>query len=137
MNDNKNQDYMIELRELLASRFNTGEMKTLCFDMGVDYENLPGEGKADKARELVSYCDRHKCLDKLVQAGQRLRPDIQWQAPAVTEKHGPSLPASIAGNGNVIGNGNVVQIIKAEGGSNISGVTQIGGDVKRKKRKGK
>jgi hypothetical protein len=130
----KTLEYLTELRKLLAARFNTGELRTLCFDLGVDYEDLPGESKADKARELVSYCERRDCLDKLVQIGRQLRPDVPWQTPAATGKPGASAPVStIAGNGNVIGNGNVVQIIKAEG-STISGVTQIGGDAKRKKK---
>jgi len=135
MSDDKNQEYLTQLREFLTARFNTGELKTLCFDMGVEYEDLPGEGRADKARELVDYCDRHECLDKLVEVGRRLRPEIPWQAPAVTEKRRSSSGISITGDGNVIGNGNVVQIIKAEGGSSISGVTQTGGDAKRKRKK--
>ena len=47
----------VKWREMLA-RFGEGELKDLCFDLGIDYEDLPGQGKADKARELVAHCER-------------------------------------------------------------------------------
>ena len=52
------------LRQILAERFNEGELRTLCFDLGIDYENLPGQGKADKARELVAYFQRRGDIAK-------------------------------------------------------------------------
>ncbi len=69
---------LIRLREVLATRFNEGELRTLCFDLGIDYDNLPGAGKADTARELVGYCERHNQVAALVEHGTRLRPDIPW-----------------------------------------------------------
>jgi tetratricopeptide (TPR) repeat protein len=35
------------------------ELRDLCFDLGVKYDDLPGEGAAAKARELVDYLERH------------------------------------------------------------------------------
>ena len=125
MTDDRQQEYLTQLRELLARRFSAGELRTLCFDMGVDYDDLPGEGKADKARELVSFCDRHDTVAKLVETGKRLRPDVPWQSAPNPKAVAPSLPVSITGDGNVVGNNNVVQIVKATDGSTISGVTQI------------
>lgn len=66
------------LREVLSSRLGEGELRSLCLDLGVDYEDLPGEGKADKARELVVYVTRRDRVPKLLQAGARMRPDIPW-----------------------------------------------------------
>jgi hypothetical protein len=43
------------LREMLVARFNEEELRDLCFDLSVDYESLVGQGKAGKARELISY----------------------------------------------------------------------------------
>jgi tetratricopeptide (TPR) repeat protein len=40
----------------------------LCFDMGIDYESLPGEGKSARARELVAYCLRNASLNQLMAA---------------------------------------------------------------------
>ncbi len=33
--------------------YSLDEVRTLCFELGVDYDNLPGEGKKGKARELI------------------------------------------------------------------------------------
>ena len=42
---------LIYLHEVLRSRFSEGELRTLCFNLGLDYDSLPGSGKSDKARE--------------------------------------------------------------------------------------
>jgi hypothetical protein len=51
----------------------------------VDYENLPGEGKADKARELIAYLERRHSLWQLVKMGRRLRPDISWSNASIQD----------------------------------------------------
>jgi tetratricopeptide (TPR) repeat protein len=71
-------EQLVQLRQLLTERFDEGELRTLCFDLGVDYASLPAEGKANKARELVAYLDRHDHVSDLLQVGQRLRPDVDW-----------------------------------------------------------
>ncbi len=52
------QRFLINLRQILATRLSEEELRTLCFDLGVDYENLGGGSKAAHARELVSYFER-------------------------------------------------------------------------------
>lgn len=64
---------------LLNQHFSLEELKTLCFDLGIDYENLSGSGKAAKARELVLYLDRRGQLPKLISVGKRQRPNVQWE----------------------------------------------------------
>lgn len=66
------------LRKALAETFNESELRTLCFDLGVDYDGLPGEGKADKARELVGHFWRRGHLMSLLQMVESLRPDTRW-----------------------------------------------------------
>ncbi len=63
-----------ELREALAVYFAARELRDLCFELGVDYDRLPGEGKE---RELVSYMQRHGRLTELAAAIRRKRPNIQ------------------------------------------------------------
>ena len=58
------------LRQLLTDHYDAGELRTLCFDLGVDYDNLPGEGRR-QARELVSYLDRRGQLADLLRIGRR------------------------------------------------------------------
>ncbi|MCB8943613.1 MAG: NACHT domain-containing protein [Ardenticatenaceae bacterium] len=75
---------LTQLRQILLDYFDQEELITLCFDLGVDYESLPGAGKANKARDLVAYLQRHGRLPQLLTLGQQERPHVQW----------PSLPTT-------------------------------------------
>ena len=70
------RERLAELRQTLSQRFSEDELRDLVFDLGLDYDNLPGDGKAGKARELVAYCDRHDLIGKLSETMRRSRPDI-------------------------------------------------------------
>ncbi len=48
--------------DILANLFSEDELRTLCFDMVIDYEALPASSKPGKARELMEYCRRHNRL---------------------------------------------------------------------------
>jgi CheY-like chemotaxis protein len=76
--DTIQRDYLIKLRQILETRFSESELRTLCFDLGISYEDLPGSEKASQARELVSYLERHRRISELVGIGKRLRSDISW-----------------------------------------------------------
>jgi hypothetical protein len=72
--------YLVGLRRILGRRFDEGDLRNLCFDLGgVDYESLPGENKLGKARELVSYLERRGRVSELVAVGKELRPDVDWE----------------------------------------------------------
>ncbi|MCP4591244.1 MAG: DUF4365 domain-containing protein, partial [bacterium] len=73
------QAKLTDLRKTLAKRFSEGELRMLCFDLGVSYDDLPAQGNADKARELVSYLDRRNRIPALERIGKQLRPDIAWE----------------------------------------------------------
>jgi hypothetical protein len=60
-------------RKFITEHFNWEELRTLCQDLGVDFDSLPGEGKEAKARELVAYMDRHSRLDDLAAIGKWTR----------------------------------------------------------------
>jgi len=47
-----------DLRVFLTNHFDLEELRTFCFDIGVDMDSLPGEGKAGKCRELVTHFER-------------------------------------------------------------------------------
>jgi len=47
-----------QLYEVLVARFDREELRTLCFKLGVDYDDLRGEGREGNARELVKYMSR-------------------------------------------------------------------------------
>lgn len=63
-----------QLRQVLIEKFNDQELRNLCFDLAVDYDDLPGSAKGDKARELILFCVRHDRLQELVELSRRLRP---------------------------------------------------------------
>lgn len=68
---------LAKLRQNLAKYFNLGELRTLCFDLGISYEDLP-QTRAEMAMGIVEYCERQVCLDELVSECQRLRPRVDW-----------------------------------------------------------
>jgi len=67
---------LANLREFTANYFNESELKDICFDLDVDYESLPGEGKRDKARELVAFFERRGQINKFVLVCCKRRPNI-------------------------------------------------------------
>lgn len=69
---------MAGVRVKLAAYFSLEELQTLCFDLGVDYEELPGATKSGKARELVAFCARHDRVEPLLALSRRLRPHVLW-----------------------------------------------------------
>jgi hypothetical protein len=73
--------YCTYLHRLLAQYFDREELRTLCFELGIDYDDLGGEGKTNKARELVAYLERHGRLFELITLGKKLRPHVDWEAP--------------------------------------------------------
>lgn len=70
-------------RQLLIQHFSESELRTLCFDLGYDYELLPGREKSEKARELIAYYRRINKLQDLLQACQKARPQVEW--PPLTD----------------------------------------------------
>lgn len=72
-----NQQQLAALRRILDIRFSEGELQSLCFDLGVSYDDLSGESKSDKARELVGFCHRRDKVQDLVDVLTHNRPDIQ------------------------------------------------------------
>lgn len=67
------------LRDFIVNHYNREELQTLCFDLGVNYDALPGEGTAAKARELILYLGREKELEHLLDA-LRPSPGVEWDA---------------------------------------------------------
>lgn len=65
------------LHRNLALLFGLEELKTLCFDLGMDYENFPAL-KDSFTRELVIYCKRNGRLNELIEQCKKLRPLNEW-----------------------------------------------------------
>lgn len=78
MSSTNRPTYLAAVHELLAKHFNEEELKTLCFGLGLDYDNLPAAGKDNKARELVLYLERYNRITELKTMINNLRPDMSW-----------------------------------------------------------
>jgi hypothetical protein len=83
------QSPLTELREKITRYFTDNDLKNLCFDLGMDYEDLPGETKNGKVRELVAHCERIDRIPELVWQCWRKYPhkdwgNIDWLIPYVT-----------------------------------------------------
>lgn len=64
----------VELLYFIDRHYSLDGVRTLCFELGVDYENLPGEGKKGKARELILSEMRRRGLVALAKLLQRDHP---------------------------------------------------------------
>jgi len=67
---------LTKLRQILADKFDEDELRDLCFDLRVDYQDLAGAGKRGKARELVAYLDRRGRIHELVIKVYKQRPKV-------------------------------------------------------------
>jgi hypothetical protein len=63
---------------LLNEYFNLEEVKELCFVLEVDYDNLGGENKKAKIRELIALLSRDRRLSDLKAKVEAKRPNIAW-----------------------------------------------------------
>lgn len=81
MSENSGGEYahLVKLFKALARYFDEEELRTLCFILGIEFDALKGEGKANKARELILYLDRRGRIAELIQNCKRLRPHVSWE----------------------------------------------------------
>lgn len=68
----------IRLKELMVRYFNKEELEDLCFDLGIDKDNLPNATKQELAKETILYCERHDKLDRLLEICRKQRPHAEW-----------------------------------------------------------
>ena len=87
-------EVLAQLRHNLAEHFSDEELRVLCFDLRVDYHELPGEAKSVKVVELISYLERRDRLSELVRKCSELRPNVAWPLKVLPEAATPA-PAAI------------------------------------------
>ena len=72
------QTVLGDLRRQIASFFNREEVKNLCQDLTISYENLGGEGHEAVLRELIAYCERYGRISDLLDYCRQERPNASW-----------------------------------------------------------
>lgn len=92
------------LAHYIDEHFNELELRALCFDLGIDYDDLPGEGAGGKGRELVNWFKRRNKLWVLISAVAALRPDLQshYQSRVKEFSTRPLVPTAARANGDRI-----------------------------------
>ena len=92
-----------QLRDLLDKRFDTEELRSLCFDLGVDYNNLVLEIKRTRFESLLHVVGLEGRGPDLIALVTKLRPRSDWPEPdwaaidwqGLTESQGPPLVTMI------------------------------------------
>ncbi len=60
--------------DILCNMFNSDELSTIAYNLGVDYEDLPASGKFGKTRELYDHMRNRGKVDRLIDAIREERP---------------------------------------------------------------
>lgn len=119
----------VKVRRILTEYFSEDELKTLCFDLGIDYENLPGEGKEAKSRELIAYCERCGRLLELMEVGEQLRSNVSWKDELERESLESQLRHNLPPRGEFVGrHAEIARIQEAfRSGAHVVCIDGIGG----------
>ena len=85
----------INLNDFIIQHFSLGEVRDLCFQLGLDSDDLDGSTRSEKARELVEYLRRRGRLADLHVLLKRLRAEpyaIAFPTVTTTEIAASSTP---------------------------------------------
>lgn len=76
----------IELLKFIKEKFSLEDVKTLCFDIGVNFDDIPGSTITEKSRELIIYCRNQNRLENLVDQLKRDRPlnELEFQSEEIS-----------------------------------------------------
>lgn len=85
--------YLTTLHKMLDRYFDLEEIRTLCFQLNVDYDSVRGEGKSARIRHLILDLARHGRLEQLVAMVSLERPHVTWP-PVPDELDLPSALSS-------------------------------------------
>ena len=88
------QPQLVELNSRMNQVFSLDEIESLCFDMGIDFDSLAGDGKGAKIRELIEFCRRRGRDEELVAKVRAERPQVAW--PGAPSKLG-AAPKGLTG----------------------------------------
>lgn len=72
------------LRDLLHDNFSNDDLKEVCFEIGLDWDDIKGEDKRAKTRELVQHYAKREQLHVLRDAMAEARPNLRDALSAIT-----------------------------------------------------
>jgi hypothetical protein len=96
-------DQLSTLHHFIVEQFDLEELRTLCFELGVRFDDLRGEGLTAKARELLLHLGRRGQLDRLLAALQQHRSELFMEAGLSTDPAAlEALYAELGGAGRPV-----------------------------------
>jgi hypothetical protein len=66
------------LHKQLLETYSDDELRTLCFELEIDYEIIEGANKSARARELLTYLKRRERIPELILKCRQQRPANEW-----------------------------------------------------------
>jgi hypothetical protein len=69
---------LVALADQISRYFDLAEVGDLCFRLGIEFDDVRGERKSDRVRELVKLVERNGRLPEMLSLLQKLRPHVQW-----------------------------------------------------------
>jgi hypothetical protein len=87
-----------KLHDILDNYFNEQELRDICFELGIDYEDLPFSGQTNKARELVALTVRTSQFEQLCALVKEERPYLFDEVALV--QNPKQKPASLKNSKN-------------------------------------
>lgn len=95
---------LVKLKNILDERFNLVEIKDLCFDLGVDYDDLVSGGLLEHIQALLIHLENRNEVGRLISLIAKYRPDIDlsfWSGGKIDLKarNRPAGPGSSISNG--------------------------------------
>lgn len=80
--------FQSDLRKGIDKSFSLADLRTICFDLDVNYDNLAGEEKGKKIIELINYLKNRGQLNLLLEKVKAERPHYPW--PQLTDSQSSS-----------------------------------------------
>ena len=70
-------DALSKLRHVISNRLDESDIKKICFDLRIRYEDLPGGSWNDKVLELIKRLELLNRISELIKKIKQIRPDIK------------------------------------------------------------
>jgi hypothetical protein len=77
-NSPQSPDWHVRLYDVLDNYFDDNDIRKLCFDLRVDYQDLAGTSKAARVIELIKYFARSGKIGELIDHCSQIRPNVSW-----------------------------------------------------------
>lgn len=78
-----------QLKQEISDRFNLSDLRTICFEMGIDFEEVGTGSKSEVITNLLTFCQRRDRLADLQAAFQGERPFVDWASLFASLENAP------------------------------------------------